>query len=46
MIEFLSVTEADCETVKTWMIQKYTGEDVASSEASKESTFFVELDID
>ena len=48
-IEFLSVTEADCEAVKTWMLQKYTGESVASSsssEVSLESTFFVELDID
>ena len=48
VIEFLSITEADCLAVKNWMLQKYTGESVEeeSSEESMESTFFVELDID
>ena len=47
VIEFLSVTEADCLAVKNWMLQKYTGEDVEGEvgDASNNATFFVEMNI-
>ena len=47
MIEFLSVTEADCLAVRNWMLQKYTGEDVEGEveDASNNATFFVEMKI-
>ena len=48
VIEFLSVDEDDCLAVKTWMLQKYTGEDVEgeSEDASGNASWFVELEID
>ena len=47
VIEFLSVTDADCLAVKNWMLQKYTGEDVEGEvgDASNNATFFVEMNI-
>ena len=47
VVEFLSVTDADCLAVKNWMLQKYTGTDVEgeSEDASGNATFFIEMNI-
>ena len=48
VIEFLSVDEDDCDAVKTWMLQKYTGEDVEEEalDTSANASWFLELDIE